>query len=174
MNDKIINDNTLIITDSSNKSKILKKISSFNKLINIKIITVNELLKSFYFDYDEKAIYYLVKKYNIKPSVARIYIKNMYYVDNSNSNSKINKLYELKMELLDNNLLITNKYFKDYLDSKNIVIYNFFYIPNIVKNILKNYKYEIVNDSIISNKHSIYEFNTLEEEVEYVGDFNGG
>ena len=163
---EFIKDNTLIITN--NKTNIIKYISSLNKLINIKVITPKELISNYYFNYNNKTIYYLMNKYNIKYDIAKIYINNMYYVNESSTNNKINKIYEIKKDLIDNNLLITNNYFKEYLNNKNIVIYNMYNIPNIIKDILSNYKYEVINDNSNNYKHSIYEFNTLDDEVAFV------
>ena len=163
---EFIKDNTLIITN--NKTNIIKYFSSLNKLLNIKVMTSNELISNYYFNYNDKTIYYLMKKYNIKYEIAKIYINNMYYVNESSDNKKINMIYEMKKDLIDNNLLIINNYFKDYLNSKNIVIYNMYSIPNIIKSILNNYKCEIVNDNSNNYKHSIYEFNSLDDEVVFV------
>ncbi len=168
MNDKLIRNNTLIITDSKNKDYIIKYISSLNILSNVKVITNSEFLKSYYFDYDEKTILYLMKKYNIKPSVARIYVNNMYYINKTDSNNKIKKIYDLKKELIDNKLLKINNYFREFLKTRNIVLYNFNYVPNIIKNALNDYEYEVVNNDLFSYQHNIYEFNTLDEEVEFV------
>ena len=87
MND-LIKNNNLIITNNSNKKEILKYMSSLNELVNVKVITPHELITNYYFDYDEKSVYYLMNKYNIKYSVARIYIENMYYVDDSSDIDK--------------------------------------------------------------------------------------
>ena len=122
-----IEDNTLIITN--NKNKLLK---SINKLVNVKIMSTTEFINSYYFTYNEKTIYYLMNKYNIKYDIAKIFINNMYYIDTIYNNEKIDKLYEMKKELLDNKLLIINDYFKEYLNNKKIVIYGIDYIPNIL------------------------------------------
>ena len=59
---KDIKDNTIIICNNSYKIQILK---SIKKLINIKFMSMDEFIKSYYFDYDEKTILYVIKKYNI-------------------------------------------------------------------------------------------------------------
>lgn len=164
--EELLKDNTLIIT--KDKNKLIKDISLTNKMSSIKIITMNELISGFYFDYDEKAIYYLMNKYNIKADIANIYIKNMYFIDNNYTNNKLNKIYELKKELIENNLLIINKFFKDFLKTKNISLYGIDYIPNIVKKILNNFDYKIINKKDENYKHTIYEFNTLDEEVAFI------
>ena len=168
MFDKLIQNNHLIITDSNNKEILIKYISTMNNLCNVKIITFNELIKSYYFDYDSKAIYYLMTKYNIKASVARIYINNMYYIDKLINESKVDNIYNMKQELIDNKLLIRNNYYDNFLSSKNIIVYNTKYIPNNVKRILDNYKYEVLVDDNKNYKHTIYEFNSIDNEISFI------
>lgn len=165
MNDKLIQDNALIITNDSSKYYLIKNINQLSNILNIKVITPRELIENYYFKYDEQAIYYLVNKYHIKYDIAKIYLSNMYYVNESSSIEKINKIYTLKKELIDNNLLIVNGYYNEYLKSKKIIVYNINYLPNILKTILDNFDYDVVNDYSHSYKHDIYEYKTLEDEV---------
>lgn len=165
MNLDMIKDNTLLITNSSNKKELIKRISSLDRLVNIKVMTIKELIDNYYFTYDEKTIYYLMNKYNIKYSIARKYIDNMYYVNETVENEKINNIYKLRQELIENNLLYVNDLFKAYLSNRNIILYNIYHIPNIVMNILDNYTYEIVNDDDNNYIHEIIEYNSLNDEV---------
>ena len=77
-----LKDNTLIITNYSNKINILKKLNKENRLLKINFLDKQELIKKYYFTYDEKAIYHLMKNYNLNREIAGIYLKNMYYVEN--------------------------------------------------------------------------------------------
>ena len=101
-----IKNNTIIICNSSYKMQILE---SIKKLINIKFMSMDEFIKSYYFDYDEKTILYLIKKYNIKYEIALEYLNNLIYIEDKNyNNEKLDFLVNLKKELMDNNLLIFN------------------------------------------------------------------
>lgn len=168
MNDELIKNNNLIITDSVNKKELIKYLSDLDTLVNVKIITFNELITNYYFDYDEKALYFLINKYKVNVDIANIYINNMYYVNSLSDDDKINYIYNLKQELLDLKLIKSNTYFKDYLRNKKIIIYNVDHIPNIAKRILDNYEYCSINDTLNNYNHKIYEFNTLDDEVSYV------
>ena len=86
-----LKDNTIIITNYSNKLNILKELNNLDKLININFLTKEELLKKYYFSYDENAIYYLMNKYNLNIEVANIYLKNMYYIENKTYKAENNK-----------------------------------------------------------------------------------
>ena len=165
MNDLLLNDDTLVITDNSNKEYLIKYISSLDKLVNTRIMTTKELIDNYYFKYSEQSILYLMQKYHYKADIAKMYISNMYYVNESSKNKKINKVYELKQELIDNNLLEYNTQFKEYLNSKHIIIYNMLSIPNIIKTILGNYDYQVINNYPNNYNHTIYEYNNLDDEV---------
>ena len=115
-----IKDNSIIICSNNYKVQILKNIK---KIINIKFMTMNEFIKSYCFDYDEKTILYLIKKYNIKYEVALEYINNLYYIEDIDyDNEKLNFLMKLKKELCGNNLLIFNDKFKNYIKKIFLVI----------------------------------------------------
>ena len=53
--------NKIVIIPDRMKDSFIKLIS--NKLFNIKVITLSELKKLYYFDYDKEAIYYVCNKY---------------------------------------------------------------------------------------------------------------
>ena len=112
MNIEKLNNKILIIKDKSKKS-ILKKINEHNKLINVKIITLSELKKKYFFDYTKETIYYVSKKYNVVPDVAKIYIENLYYINKDSKYEKVLKLQEIKQDLEKNRLLKSNKLFKE-------------------------------------------------------------
>ena len=162
---KFIKNNTIIICNSDYKIQILKNIK---KLVNIKFMSMGEFIKSYYFDYDEKTILYLIKKYNIKYEIALEYLNNLIYIeDKEYNNEKLDYLVRLKKELIENNLLIFNNKFKNYISDKDIIIYNYS-LNKFEKYLLKDINYKIIEKDINNYKPIIYEFNTIEEEIEYV------
>ena len=115
--------NQIIITSSVNKKNLLKKLNK--ELLNIKIYSVPEFNKLFYFDYDEETIYYVMTKYNVKYEIAKIYLNNLTYIEDTNyDNEKLSFLASLKKELLNNKLIIINKLLISTLTNKDIVFYN--------------------------------------------------
>ena len=113
----------IIITSSVNKKNLLKKLN--NELLNIKIYSINEFNKLYFFDYEEETSYYIMNKYNVKYEIAKIYLDNITYIDNKEySNDKLSFLSKLKQDLIDNNLLKINKLFISTLTNKDIVFYN--------------------------------------------------
>ena len=162
--------NQIIITTNVNKKNLLKKIN--NQLLNIKIYSINEFNKLFYFDYDEETIFYIMNKYNIKYEIAKIYIDNLYYLENKNyTNNKLIFLSNLKEDLISNKLLKINNLFKSTLINKDIILYNIPLSKEIeyLKNELsKNNNVSILEDEVQSYKHVIYELQAIEEEVEFI------
>ena len=157
--------NTIIICNNNYKIQILKDIK---KLINIKFMSMDEFIKSYYFDYDEKTILYVIKKYNIKYEIALEYLNNLIYIEDKNyNNKKLVFLVNLKKELIDNNLLIFNNKFKSLIKDKDIVIYNYS-LSKFEKYLLRNLNYQVIEKQTQECTPAIYEFNTVEEEVEYV------
>ena len=174
MNIEELKNKILIIKDKSKKS-ILKKINEHNKLINVKIITLNELKKKYYFDYTKETIYYISRKYNVVPDVAKIYIENLYYVNNQSKYEKVNKLLEIKKDLEEKQLIKTNKLFKEFLKNKDIILYNLKYTDNLYQNIFKELKQ---NNNVISydeesseSKKYLYCARNMEEEVTFVASY---
>ena len=161
--------NSIIITNKANKNKLLNKLNK--QLLNIKIYTISEIKKLLFFTYNEETIYYVKNKYSINSEIARIYINNIYNVeDKKYNNEKLNFLTELKTDLLEKKLIKENKLFIESLKNKTIILYNIEETKelDIIKNILKNNDIEIINEESNDYKHTIYELQNNEDGVVYV------
>lgn len=159
-----INRETLIICNDSVRDKII----SLGILKPIKIMNIYEFMSKYLFSYDEDAILYVMDKYNVKYDIAHEYINNLYYVNNGYyNNSKLDFLVNLKKELNDNNLLIHNDKFIDYVRRVKIVLYDID-IDNYILNMLSGLDYQIINREYHDYKHMIYEFDDIDSEVNYV------
>lgn len=165
-----IENNSIIIVPQHKKTNIIKQLN--NKLLNIKIMSLDEFIKKLTFDYDEKTIYYLMQKENIKYEIAKNYIKNIYYINNKDYNNiKLNKLVEIKNFLEQNNLLIYDNLFKQFINNKNIYIIGYNHIKKYEQKILdslKTNKITIIKPTYNSFEPKIYEFNTITEEIEFI------
>lgn len=160
--------NKIVILNDYAKKSFIKKI---NKLINVKVITLSELKKKYYFDYDNKAIYFVSNKYNCIFEIAKIYIENTYFINNINT-KKVNFLKEVKEELDNNNLLTYNNLFKEFLKGKDIVLYNLKYVDKFYKNIFKELgRYSNItsyNDEDNKSVKELYKANNSEEEIAFI------
>ena len=167
------NDENIIICKSYVKEKILKELSKEKEFYNIKFIDFNEIKAKIYFDYDYNALNYLINKYNYKYDVAKMYIDNIYFIEDKYYKSqKLQKLVKLKKELDDNNLLVYDNLFKEYIKDKKIYIYGYDYFNDIEEKIIKSLK-DLTNVTIIEKKYNnyipdVYKFDTIEEEIEFV------
>ena len=159
--------NTIIITND--KKHILK---NNNSLLNIKIYSIEEFKRLFYFDYNKETIYYITEKYSVIPEIAQIYISNMYNIEEkSYINKKLDFLSNLKKELLNNNLIKINKLFRSNLKHKKIVIYNINKtkeLDNSMNELSKITEIEYINEASNNYIHTIYELDNIEDEIIYV------
>ena len=163
-------ENDIIVTNNIDKKKILFE---NNKLLNIKIYTLNEFNSLYFLSYDEEALYYVVSKYKVNVEIAKIYLKNLLYIeDKEYKNEKLDFLKNLKKELLDNKLLSDNKVFRNSLKNRDIIFYNICDSKEtdyLISLLSKESNVSRLNPSILNLfKHDIYELDTLEDEVVFV------
>ena len=174
MNIEDLKNKIVIIKDSSKKS-LLSKINKENKLINVKIITLNELKKKYIFDYSKETIFYVVNKYNVIQDIAKKYIENLYFLNDNTEYEKVNNLREIKEDLLNNNLIKENKLFKNFLKNKDIILWNLKYEDKLYQNIfdeLRQYNNEISYDEESDYpKKPLYRASNMEEEVTFVASY---
>jgi len=155
---------TLVICSESSKKSILKR----SKLLNVKVMNMNEFISKYCFEYDEKAILYIMNKYNVKYEIALMYIRNLYYIENKEYNvNKLDFLVQLKIELDDNKLLKYSFQFRKYLSEIDVVVYGI-RLSKYYLNLLDGLNYRCVEREYKKYEHEIYWFDTMEEEVEYV------
>ncbi len=160
-------DVTIIITNNNNKKRILKELSIKKILCNLKFYSFQELKKKLYFDYDNKTLFYIMNKYQVNMDIAKTYIENLYFLQDID-NPKIKFLNNLKQELEENNLLIKTLNFKEYLNNKNLIVYQNRELTKEEKLILKDYKYTIksLDENIFIPL--VYEADEINSEVLFV------
>ena len=160
-----INCETLIICSDSVKKHILKT----HKLVPIKIMNMTEFMHKYLFAYDDEAILFVMNEYHVKYEIAKEYIDNIYYVsDIKYGVEKLELLCDIKKKLIDNDLLIYNYEFINYAKRIPIIIYNLD-MNDYYLNMFKNLNYKIIDRKYNNYTHDIYEFDTMEDEVYYVG-----
>ena len=168
---KLKND-TLLLVSSGLKKYILLKLSENKIFTNVKVMSCDEFIRSYDFDYTNKTVYYVMNKYNIKASIARIYIKNLYYLENDDYGiDKLKFLKELRADLLDRGLISENKLFREKVKTKHIVVCG--KIDDFCKKIIDSLKaFTDVNYVELSNNcefnHQIYECADVEAEVNFL------
>lgn len=183
---------TLLICPPSMKQYAIeeenKKIG-FNK---VKIMTTSELKENFFFSTNIKTIIEICKILKCSMSYAKNIINHLYYIDiKENYNDmydskyhydsentkkqilfKINYLKELKKHLIQNNLLIENKLFKDKLSAFQIKFDYFDYMSSEDRWLYKKItnKDYVQTDLKKLDLNEIYEFTSSIDEYVFVFD----
>ena len=161
----------VLITPNKIKNKIIEivRIKYYN--YNIKFMSLEDFIKKYIFDYNNKTIYYLMKEYDINLSSALVYINNLYYISDKLDNNKMNILKEMKEYLDNNKLLIYNDRFREYIKDKEIYIYGYDYLDKYTLSILKDLNYKTIDYKYRDNNiYNIYEFDYIDNEVIFVID----
>lgn len=161
-----LKDNLLMICPTEQKIKILEDLQKDSNLYNIKFMTKQEYMNNYFFQYEEEAPFYLMKKYHWKYDVCTVYLKQLYVIDETKQykNNKLNFLKQIKQELIDHNLLKFNPSFKEYLKTKKIVVKNYLDLDKYEEQAL-NIKLDIPIHSVTT---PVIECQTIEEEINYV------
>lgn len=134
-----------------------------NTLSNIKFFSKKEFFDHYFFSYDYKTIYYLMKKYNYPYSISKEYLDNLMYIEDIDySSKKLSFLRNLKNELIDNKLLNYSYLFRDYIKSKEI-INKYYDLDKYLENVIGKLDIPEVELNV-----PVYEFNSIEEEVHYI------
>ena len=164
-------DNKIIIVKDKMKNSLLRVISNSKKLLNIKIITLSELKKKYFFDYNKKTLYYVCNKYNVNYDISKMYVNNLYYVCDFDD-EKIKFLKSIKSDLDSNGLLIYNELFKEYLRNKDIVLFDLDNVDKFYLNIIDEISEysNIIEYHIDGNKSikSLYKAIDMDEEIDFV------
>ncbi len=160
---------TIIITTSELKKKILRENSKRQVFYNLKFYTFSELKKLLFFDYDNHAIAFIMQNYQVNIAIAQMYLRNMYFLKDVDD-TKVKFLLELKKELDEHNLLIYHANFKDFIKRQKIVVYGYPFLTAEEKLILKELDTQIVYEDNLTDEYipSIYEASDIEEEVNFV------
>ena len=93
----------------------------------------------------------------------------MYYFDNVTYKSdRLNYLNKIKQELIDNNLLSFSPSFKNIIKDKKVIVYGFDNISKELNFFLNKLEkdYQVISETHKEANHTLYSFETLEEEVD--------
>lgn len=161
-----IEDSVYIIKEDLKKSFLLE-LSKQKELLDIKIMSLRELLEALTFSYDEETVAYLMSTYNYKYDNAVEVLNNLKYIEFKDyKNKKLNSLVELKKEL--DPLLIKNDLLKKMLYNKKIIVYKYPYLDSFEKKLLDSLNVTYQSEELKKYEHVIYKFSNIFDEVLYV------
>lgn len=167
------NQEMFIICSNAEKKKIIDFISRSSKMYNVHFFTMSEIRKKLFFDYSKEALYETSRYLKVKPAVAKIYMDNLYFVeDREYNNEKLDQLVDLKRRLDTLNLLSYDPYFLRYIEKKKVFVYNLPFLSKFELYMIDQIKkYAFVSFYEEEKKVShpvVYHASTLEDEVEFV------
>lgn len=162
--------NNLIICPNSLKKNITKEINQNSTLISYKIMDLKEFLQNYFFSYDKKTIFYLMKKLGLKYEIVLEYLEAFYFIEDREYHfDKLNQLRKLKNELIEKKLLETNPFFHMYLEKTHIIVCGYDDLDPFYQKIFANFQSFVhIKQGCDSKKYTVYEFNHIEEEIAYV------
>lgn len=171
---KYLKNGSILVTPNILKKRLLEEIDTLDTLLNIKIMSKEEFIKKYYFDYDKETLIYLTNKYDIKLEVAKVYLENMYKLnDTFTSSNSLNELTLMKNNLLDHGLLRKNSAFNEYLKTHPIVFYGYDYYLKEEEKLIDELK-KITDVQVFRQAESpekeltVYEFGNIYDEVNFV------
>lgn len=171
-----IKENSIVIVKDSFKKSFIEEIRKNSTLFNIKVFGLKEFKKKFYFDYSKKAAYFIHKKYDVIKEIAEIYLENLYYLNEDETEGdeeNLKLLKKIKKDLERENLITYDNYFKKYLKDKTVVLYNLNYVDNFYDKMFEDlnkiaHVEKILDSSKQISKKKLYSFKTMEEEIIFV------
>ncbi len=145
------------IVSDENKKRMIKEMCKENTLLKCKVLGYQEFLKKFYFDYDEKTIYYIAENYQVTSEIAEIYLNNLYLIKEiEEENEKIEFLKKLYQDLKRQNLLFENQLWKEQIKTTKIVFYHIakqdLFFHQVIEELKKITKVEIINEDSKQNQ----------------------
>ena len=166
-----IQDKSIIICENSYKKAILKQMNQKHIFLDVKFYPKQKFWQNYLFTYNENTLSYLITKYNFKISIAKMYLNNLYYIENKDyKNPKLQFLANLKNELEEQGLLIYNSYFKNYIQDYKIIVWNYPYLEKWEEEIFNEINATIINIPYQKKKKLIYEALDCEEEISFVAE----
>lgn len=164
-----INNNTLLIVPNSIRTQILEFFNASTKIIDVKIMSLDELKKRLYFDYEIETKLYLMDRYNMEVDYVDTVLDSLYYIDDKKyDDSKLDFLVSIKKELNDNNLIIYDKVFNNYIKTKDVLVYGYTKIEKLLFKALEKMNAKIIKEDGQHRNNKVFLSKTLEDEVVYV------
>ncbi len=166
-----IKTDSIIITPNNIKPYLIKEIRKNNPFCNVKFISKQELLNAYFFNYDEKAIYFLHEKYNLSYANAKEILDNLKCLDIEIAKNEI-KLKDFIVyynDLKNNKLLEFDNLFFNLFKDKNVYVFGYHKDDLDLKILNKlNIKYEFINIEKNNYKPQVYSFLSMDEEIDYL------
>ncbi len=156
----------IIVCPNTEKLRILQSFSRSTEIPDVTFLTKEEFLHQKLFSYNEKAIFYLMKKYSYSIDVCKVYLNALYGIDEKKNyqNEKCKFLKELKIELMKENLLLFHPSFQKSLSNREVEVRSYYDLDRWEEEALS---YTLILEEVFK-PFDVFQFSTMEEEVNFV------
>lgn len=138
--------------------------------VEFKLYSKEDFFRYAFFDFDERAVVFLMKEENTSYENAQIYLDNLYFLPREKSKDEsIRKLQEIKEALERAGLLLHDQYFLKSLANQKIVIYGYSKNDRELISILTelHLEYSLIPIEFEPKTLEVSHFETIEEELRY-------
>ena len=136
----------LIIAPYEAHRVLFNDIRKNDPFADVKFLSLEELVKNFYYNYNLESAKYLIKNHGFDLSTANQLISDVVMLPEYNTyhDECIDSLFAYKGELLNEGLLVKNDLFNNVLSNSDISVYYYSKDNPFLKRILKNHPYTFV------------------------------
>lgn len=168
-----IKENSIIICDKNTKKNILKQSFLEKKLFDYTFITLSDFKSRYNFKITDEAIVYAMEFLLTSYENAKQIINSIYYIDieATYKDQKLIQLQELKVKLIEQNLLEYDTLFKEFIKGKDIYIIDLFldnYMTVLFEDVKQYANVHYLFEEQKQREYKVFEFEKYENEVDYV------
>lgn len=132
----------IIIAPYLTHESLLNKLRKDDPFQDIKLYSKQSFLNGIYYQYDERSLIYLMDRYDLDDELASKYLTMMKKIlINSSENPKIQKLVNLRNELIEKGLFFKNDLFPHEMSQSEIIIYDYSSSDEELTKFAKNAKF---------------------------------
>ncbi len=169
---EFIKNKTIFICGYSYKKWILKELNNDSNIYDVKFFSLKEFMNHYYFSYDDLTLAYVMEKYQLSYETADIYLNKLVYINDDSEIEQLHFLYELKSDLLEQNLLYFDKDFKSIVVNYNIVFVGIPYFSKLELKTISELKavtdVSFVCDDVVEKKQNVYSAPSIDSEIAFV------
>ena len=157
--------NIIVICPNQTSRILMKKYRKSDVFSNVKFYSRETFLKKCTYRYDLEAVKYLIKNYDLSLKIAKQYLRNIIYLEDYDESIHLpfKYLFDIKQELIDNNLLIEDTLFKYQMNNAHIDIAYYSKNDPVIAFCLKNHKdysfIDVLKDNDYVSTYNVFENN---------------
>ncbi|MCI6329522.1 MAG: PD-(D/E)XK nuclease family protein [Erysipelotrichaceae bacterium] len=157
--------NIIVICPNQTSRILMKKYRQSDVFSNVKFYSRETFLKKCTYRYDLEAVKYLIKNYDLSLKIAKQYLRNIIYLKDYDESIHLpfKYLFDIKQELIDNNLLIEDTLFKYQMNNAHIDIAYYSKNDPVIAFCLKNHKdysfIDVLKDNDYVSTYNVFENN---------------